>query len=260
MLGVHLYASEWTGYEIYGEVYEDLNPIVEKKKDLCSKLEILYGEINEFEKLKMEIGTIAEKQQNNEEIRRLRKSTSAIHAEINSFKVSSDSQIADHGVWERYKKTFAVLLNGLSIGVINVKSRSGCVMRKENWSDLPKDFGFDLENSIVFWPERQRNGRMSSALINNEEFDKWLKTIEPIVKSADYTSPIEWLLEDWFKNEVKKYDGSLKKDTYLHMIGEKYKELCGDSLKKPMSKREGIRLWDNNATMQIKSPGPKAQK
>lgn len=182
-LGVHLYDSEWTGYEIWGEKAEDPKRTLKARAPFEAKLD---------EKTKLLLAKHSEQKevvgkdkifQINTEIRELKDQLAELSYRLHEIGEVRSGEIDDHKRWERFSFTEGLLLRTFQDGKLTVKGISGLVVKPSLWAEFPEGFGYDWELSLIFWPPKECAKRMDSGRINKLEFEDWLSLQVPLAGS-----------------------------------------------------------------------------
>jgi hypothetical protein len=246
--GLRLYGAEWTGNEYQGRKAEDRAEIAEQRKEIQLRLDDVSMQLHAKRQEQREVGKRSEIQSVNFEISELENEQGVIFKELNEVGDVRDSDIRDRQSWERFEVTEGKILRTLGNGDLKVYGASTFIVKPALWLDQPVDFGWNFELSLIFWPERECRKRVDSGRISKGAFDLWLDTLMPeVAQEIEKLSP-EKRAYIWFKDEVKKYDGSIKRDHYLEMALEEFPGL-------PI--RGFNRIWETLASDEMTKPGPK---
>jgi len=247
-LGVHLYGPGWSGYEIRRERVEDPTPILEARAPLEEQLEqaasLLSAKYNEQKEvsLKKDIHRV------NDEIEKARQLIGDLHFKLNEIGEVQNHEVDDFGRWERFEQTEGALLKALGNDELRVVCVSGSVVKPSFWYEMPEGFTYNFEHSLIYWPSRHSSKKVDSGYVREDEFEEWLETIIPIVPHDGANISIEKRAQSWLKEYVKFWDGITKRDQIKDLAMSEYPDLGGRAFK---------RIWDAEASVAMKSPGPR---
>lgn len=247
-VGIRLFGPEWSGYEVWGEAAEDLRPVYEQRKVLAEKAEAVSRHWNAALKAQKKAMTPDDLHNASNDVRNFNRERNEIWAELHKLPEVRDSQIEDHGRWERYQAALGALIHGLINELIYVYFPLGMRVPPQLWLDQPDDFGFDLERSLIIWPSRHCAQQVTSARLNKDIFDSWLSAVKPLVDHEESQLTEEEKAYLWFKEQVANWDGVTKKGQFREMAVTQYavSGRCFDE-----------RIWGLLASDDMKGPGPR---
>ena len=204
-----MYGPEWTGYEIWGRRVENPEPILEARAPLEQRLEEVFSEKNAKEKELREPLSREEMQRVNNDLVNIREEQHKIYARLSEIGNPSQSQIEDHGRWERFDRAEQLLLRAFRVGDLTVQCFLGLTVKSELWSEIPEGFGFDWELSIIFLPERESSKRVNSGRLDREEFESWLYKLTPENSYEGAELSDEHKAQLWLREAARQLSGYL---------------------------------------------------
>lgn len=247
-LGVHLFGSQWDGYEILGRKSFDYKPIIEVRKPLEERLEDSFITLREQQSELRNTLSKEDIQRVNNDISNLKDEQSKLHADLYEIGEIEKYDIIDRDRWERFETTEGLLLRAFRNSDLTVQCFLAMNVNQNLWTEMPKGFGYDWELSLVMLPEPESSKRVSAAHVDTKEFESWLYSITPEHSDAATTLPIEQQAQMWLREEIKIWDGLEKRDSFMERAVQKFPDLAGRAFK---------RIWDSEATKKMKAPGPK---
>lgn len=248
LLGIRLFGTLWSGYEIWGRRYEDPAPILAVRAPYIARLEETFSERQRTENELREVIGADKIQRLNNQISNLKDEQAQIYTKLHDYPEPNPSDIEDHARWERFETTEQYLLRAFRNGELTVVCHLGVNVTPHLWNELPEGFGYDWDLSLVLMPERETCKRVNSGYINREEFESWLYTVVPINVDAGQEMPDETKAQLWLREQLKSWNGSIKRDHYKELAMEKFPNLSGHGFK---------RIWDAEKTEKMTRPGPK---
>ena len=248
ILGMRLYGPEWTGYEVWRERVEDPSPVIQALAPLQDEADQLATQISAKYNEQKEVEGRSEIQRVNFEIDNLRKRQSEVYLQIHQLDDLGSSQVKDYERWVRFENTEGKILKALCNEEFSVVCLFGMVVKSEFWTEMPEGFSYDFERSLIFWPSNSSSRQMSSGIIRKKQFEEWLETVIPIVPHEGANISIEQRAQSWLKEYVKFWDGKTKRDQIKDLAMSEYPDLAGRAFK---------RIWDAEASVAMKSPGPR---
>lgn len=241
-LGCHLFQEQWSGYEIEGRREENPEPVLRAREPLENKAEELCRQINQKKReLKTAVGRKAI-QQINAEITHLENQRGQVYAELNSVGEVHKSVIEDHGRWERFEQVEGILLQAFMQEELKVFCLRGMIVQKDLWAELPDDFGYDFDRSLIYWPARNCARRMDVGFIKQEEFEAWLENQIPLGDCSEIEVSDFVLCKKYLKEQIIKGKNKTKAEYYeeacveipglsLRAFNQAWSEMVPDSWK-----------------------------
>ncbi len=184
----------------------------------------------------------------NNDIANLKDEQSKLHSDLYEIGEIEKYDITDRDRWERFEATEGLLLRAFRNGDLTVQCFLGMNVNRNLWTELPKGFGYDWELSLILLPERESSKRVSAAHLATKEFESWLYSITPEYSDVATTLPVEQQAQMWLREEMKTWNGLEKRDSFMERAVQEFPDL---------GKRAYKRIWDAEATKEMKAPGPK---
>jgi|GEM_PF-3880073 len=249
-LGVRLFGSEWSGYEVLGERHDDPSEQIAARAPLEAEMERLNEQRQAKQKEQKEAFGKDAIFRANCDLKEIDNRRGEIVRKLSEIGDVRDSEIKDHERWLRFETASGTLIKAFGEGKISIYCPFGQVVPDWFWREFPEGFHYDILHSLVFWPDRHSSMRMGTARIREREFDDWLHTVLPLVDHELEKLTDEQRAEIWFREEVKNWDGKTTRDQYRNIALDKFPELTVRGFK---------RIWDKLATKQMKKPGARAK-
>ncbi len=249
-LGIRLYGPEWTGYEVWRDREEDPAPILEARIPLTNEVELVTTQISEKHREQKEVEGRKEIHRVNNEIDNLKRKQSDLFHQLNDIGDVHSSVVKDHESWKRFERAEGIFLKALCNGDLTAICTFGMLVKENLWAEFPEGFGYSLEHSLIFLPSFESSKLMNSGYIKKKQFEDWLETVIPVVPHEGAKLSDEQRALVWFKALVPLWDGRMKRDQFKEMALAEYPGLSGHGFK---------RIWDKEATPNMKRPGAKKQ-
>jgi len=249
-LGLRLYGPEWAGYEVLRDREVDPAPILKARAPLEEKAEQLAFQLSTKYKEQKEVEGRDEIRRVNNEIDNIRREMSDNYHQLHAVGDVQSYQVTNYEAWVRFEKAEGKLLKALCNDELRVVCLFGFVVKPKLWAEMPEGFGYDLEHSLIFWPSSESSKQMASGIIRKLEFEEWLETVIPVVPHDDAQITTEQRAQIKLTELVKAWDGRMKRDQFKDMLKDEYPDLGERAFK---------RIWDAEATREMKSPGARKQ-
>lgn len=245
-LGVRLYGSEWSGYEVWGRKTKNPTSVIDARAPLEQRLEATFVERNAKDRELKKVLSRGDIQRLNNDLRNIRSEQNEIYASLNNLGEFSDSEISDHAQWERFDKTEQLLLRAFRAGELTVQCYLGVLVNSRLWSEMPEGFGYDWQLSLMFMPESETSRRVSSGLISTAEFEAWLELQVPINATDEITISPFIQCRHWLRQLVKSGEKPGTRDQLMRQAQEMFPGL---------SKRAFKQAWAAEASESWKKSG-----